>query len=74
MRLLPWRRREQQEPIGEAEAYKRAYGDPSEDVKVIKLPPRRPRDKAVLASGELLRQAFLDRMERRRGGEKPPAS
>jgi hypothetical protein len=72
VRLLPWRRREQPEPIGEAEAYKRSYGDSSEDVKVIKLPPRRPRDKSVLASGELLRQAFLDRMERRRGGEKPP--
>jgi len=63
------RRREQPQPIGEAEAYERSYGDPSRDVRVIKLPPRRPRDKKVLESGETLRRAFLERLERRnRGG------
>ena len=70
MRFLPWRRKRQPEPIGEAEAYSRSYGAPSADVKVVKrqpLPPRRPRDSAVLARGELLRRAFLDRLERRRG-------
>ena len=66
MRLFPWRRKRQPEPIGEAEAYKRSYGAPSADVKVVKLPPRRPRDRTVLERGELLRRAFLERLERRR--------
>jgi hypothetical protein len=67
VRFLPWRRKRQPEPIGEAEAYDRSYGAPSADVKVVKLPPRRPRDSVVLARGESLRRAFLDRLERRRG-------
>jgi hypothetical protein len=74
VRLLPWRRKRQPEPIGEAEAYDRSYGAPSADVKVIKLEPRRPRNRTVLESGEMLRRAFLDRLERRRPGraEQPP--
>ena len=68
MRFLPWRRKRQPEPIGEAEAYKRSYGERSTDVTVLKLPPRRPRDRNVLERGEQLRRAFLDRLERRRGG------
>ncbi len=66
MRFLPWRRKQQPEPIGEAEAYSRSYGAPSADVKVVKLPPRRPRDRTVLERGEQLRRAFLERLERRR--------
>ena len=66
MRLFPWRRKRQTEPIGEAEAYRHSYGGPSADVKVVKLPPRRPRDRTVLERGEQLRRAFLDRLERRR--------
>jgi hypothetical protein len=41
-------------------------------VKVVKLPPRRPRDTVVLARGELLRRSFLERLERRRGATRPP--
>jgi len=37
-------------------------------VRVIKLPPRRPRDKKVLESGEKVRRAFLERLEQRRRG------
>ena len=68
--MWPFRRRRktQSQPIGEAEAYKRSYGEQSNDVRVIKLPPRRPRDKKVLESGEKLRRAFLDRLEQRHGG------
>ena len=79
MRLLFWRRKRQPDPIGEAEAYRHSYGVRSEDVKVIKSAPRpppvprRPRDRKVLETGELLRQAFLERLERRRGRDKPPA-
>jgi hypothetical protein len=72
MRLLRWRRKREARTIGEAEAYARSYGTPSADVKVVKLPPRRPRNVEVLATGETLRRAFLDRLERRRGGEAPP--
>jgi hypothetical protein len=68
VRLLWWRRKQRAEPIGEADAYKRSYGEPSADVRVVKLPPRRPRDLAVLERGEALRRAFLVRLERRRGG------
>jgi len=62
-----WRRKERPEPIGEAEAYERSYGEHSPDVKLVKLPPRRPRDRKVLESGETLRRAFLERLERRGG-------
>jgi hypothetical protein len=72
VRFLPWRRKEQAKPIGEAEAYKRSYGTPSPEVRVIKLPPRRPRDQAVLEAGERLRRAFVERLERRRGGDRRP--
>ena len=72
MRFLPWRRKQQSQPIGEAEAYARSYGEPSADVKLVKLPPRRPRDRKVLESGENMRRAFLDRLEKRKGGERPP--
>jgi len=68
VRLLPWRRKQQAKPIDEAEAYARSYGTPGADVRIIKLPPRRPRDREVLATGERLRRAFLERLERRRGG------
>ncbi len=60
-----WRRKSALPPIDEAEAYDRSYGQPRTDVKLIRLPPRRPRDREVLAHGELLRRAFLDRLEHR---------
>jgi hypothetical protein len=72
VRFLRWRRKQQSQPIGEAEAYERSYGAPSADVKLVKLPPRRPRDRKVLESGELMRRAFLERLEKRRGNERPP--
>ena len=64
MRLFR-RRRPRLRQIGEAEAYGRAYGDRSEQVKIVKLEPRRPRYKQVLADGERLRQAFLTRLDKR---------
>ena len=67
-RFFRRRRKQQAKPIDEAEAYARSYGEPSPDVRVIKLPPRRPRDRAVLESGDVIRRAFLDRLNRRRGG------
>jgi hypothetical protein len=50
--------------IGEAEAYGRFYGETSGDVKVVKVEPRRPR-RQLKITGEALRNAFLERLNRR---------
>jgi hypothetical protein len=50
--------------IGEAEAYGRSYGEHSGDVRIIKVEPRRPRYQ-LKVTGEALRSAFLDRLNRR---------
>ena len=68
-----WRRKHEPDPIDEQQAYERAYGAPREDVKRVDLPPRRPRDEDVLATGEKLRRAFADRLEQREGDKEPPA-
>jgi hypothetical protein len=69
MRVGFWRKRQPAPEIGEDEAYERAYGRSSGDVKKIRLPPRRPRDADVLASGESMRRAFLDRLQQREDDE-----
>ena len=51
--------------LGESEAYHHSYGEPPRDVKLVKLPPRRPRYQQVLADGERLRQAFVQRLDKR---------
>ena len=56
--------------IGEAEAYGRSYGDQSGDVKIVKVEPRRPRYQ-LKVSGEGLRAAFLDRLNRREPADRP---
>jgi hypothetical protein len=56
--------------IGEAEAYGRSYGDQSGEVKVVKVEPKRPRYD-LKVSGETLRSAFLDRLNRREAAERP---
>ena len=71
MRFFRRRRRQRAQPISEAEAYKHSYGSHSLDVTIIKLPPRRPRDPDVLATGEVLRRAFLERLQRRDNGTPP---
>ena len=68
MRFFRRRRRQKAKPIGEAEAYRHSYGTPSADVTIVKLPPRRPRDPDVLANGEVVRLAFLERLQRRENG------
>jgi hypothetical protein len=54
--------------IGEAEAYGRSYGDQSGEVKIVKVEPKPPRHD-LKVSGESLRSAFLDRLNRREAGE-----
>jgi hypothetical protein len=56
--------------IGEAEAYGRSYGDHSGEVKIVKVEPRRPRYQ-LKVSGESLRDAFLDRLNRREPTDRP---
>jgi hypothetical protein len=58
--------------IGEAEAYGRSYGDASRDVKIVKVEPRRPRYQ-LKVTGEALRDAFLDRLNRRDPADRPDA-
>ena len=56
--------------IGESEAYGRAYGDRSEQVRIVKLEPRRPRYD-LRVTGETLRQAFAKRLETLRRSPAP---
>ncbi len=56
--------------IGEAEAYGRSYGDARTDVKIVKVEPRRPRYQ-LKVTGEALRNAFLDRLNKRDPSERP---
>lgn len=70
MRLFRRRTETRLHEIGEAEAYGRAYGNQSGEVKVVKVEPRRPRYQLTV-SGESLRDAFLDRLNRREPADRP---
>jgi hypothetical protein len=52
-------------PLDEAAAYERCHGGRDNDVRIVKLPPRRPRYEDVLASGEDLRALFELRLDAR---------
>ena len=67
MRLFG-KRKSRLRQIGESEAYGRAYGDRSEQVKIVKLEPKRPRYELPV-SGEKLRQAFAKRLAERESKE-----
>ncbi|MEJ7567340.1 MAG: hypothetical protein WKF41_03655 [Gaiellaceae bacterium] len=51
-------------PLDEAAAYDRCHGARGQDVRIVKLPPRRPRFD-VLADGEKLRKHFEERLDSR---------
>ena len=65
MRLFSRKHKQRLRELGESEAYHHSYGEPSRDVKIVKLEPRRPRYRQVLKDGERLRQAFLQRLDTR---------
>ena len=65
MRLFGRKPKSRLRPLGESEAYHHSYGETPRDVKIVKLEPRRPRYQDVLADGERLRQAFLQRLDKR---------
>jgi len=50
--------------LGEAEAYARCHGTRSEDVRIVKVEPKRPRYQTSV-SGETLRAAFERRLDER---------
>ncbi|MEO5575456.1 MAG: hypothetical protein ABIR67_12810 [Gaiellaceae bacterium] len=51
-------------PLDEAAAYARCHGSRTQDVRIVKLPPRRPRYE-VLTTGEELRELFEQRLDAR---------
>ena len=63
MRILG--RRAALAPLDEAAAYERCHGIRSTDVRIVKLPPRRPKYEDLLATGEQLRKLFEQRLDRR---------
>lgn len=70
MRLFRRKTETRLHEIGEAEAYGRSYGDQTGEVKIVKVEPRRPRYQLEV-SGEKLRNAFLDRLNRREPADRP---
>jgi hypothetical protein len=61
---MAWLRRSAPPPLDEAAVYARCHGTRSADVRVVKLPPRRPRFE-VLTTGEELRRRFEQRLDER---------
>jgi hypothetical protein len=57
-------------PLSEAEAYARCYGEGDDNVRFVKLEPRRAR-RFFGVSGEDLRQAFEARLSRREPDPEP---
>lgn len=51
-------------PIEEAEAYARCHGTRTEEVRIVKLEPRRPRF-PLRVTGESLRRSFEERLDKR---------
>jgi hypothetical protein len=65
IRLFNRKPKQRLRSLGEREAYHHSYGDAPRDVRIVKLEPRRPRYRQVLADGERMRQAFLKRLDKR---------
>jgi hypothetical protein len=51
-------------PLSESECYARCYGSRDEQVRILRLEPRRPRN-SPRPSGEDLRRYFEERLDRR---------
>jgi hypothetical protein len=54
--------------LDEAEAYARCHGDRDQDVRIVRLEPRRPRYPTQV-TGEHLRKAFEQRLDSRESVE-----
>lgn len=62
---MRFRRRSSLQPLDEAAAYARCHGTRDTEVRIVKLPPRRPRYEEVLTTGEELRALFELRLDAR---------
>ncbi|MBA3433315.1 MAG: hypothetical protein H0U08_04400 [Actinobacteria bacterium] len=58
-------KRERLRAYDEATAYARCHGERDENVRIVKLPPRRARYETVLSNGEAIRREFEDRLDTR---------
>jgi hypothetical protein len=58
-------------PLDEAAAYARCHGDREDSVRVVKLPPRRPRHPDVLLTGEHIRRGLEARIDARESDVSP---
>ena len=56
-------KRERLRSFDEAAAYARCHGERDDNVRIVKLPPRRVRYHTVLASGEAIRRDFESRLD-----------
>jgi hypothetical protein len=63
--VLGRRKRDRLRSFDEAAAYARCHGERDDNVRIVKLPPRRARYDAVLASGEAIRRDFESRLDTR---------
>ena len=70
MRLIRRRNESRLHEITESEADGRSYGEQTGDVRVLEPAPRRPRAQ-LRVTGEALRKAFLDRLNKRHASERP---
>jgi len=66
--LLRRGRKNQLPPLSEAEVYARCHGERRDDVRIVKIEPRRPHYEFE-ASGEVLREAFEKRLDSREPAE-----
>ena len=63
--MLGRRKRDRLRSLDEAAAYARCHGERDDNVRIVKLPPRRLRYQAVLSSCEAIRRGFEDRLDTR---------
>lgn len=68
MSLLRRRHKDDLKPLNEAEAYARCHGSRGDEVRIIKIEPRRARYETDV-SGERLRAAFENRLDTREPSE-----
>jgi len=66
--LLRRRHKDDLKPLNEAEAYARCHGSRGDEVRIIKIEPRRARYETDV-SGERLRAAFENRLDTREPSE-----
>ena len=64
-KVLGRRKRERLRDFDEAAAYARCHGERDDNVRIVKLPPRRARYETVLSNGEAIRRDFESRLDTR---------